>query len=70
MGGIAVVALRQGRQKKTGIQPSKEVSVTLEELSRLWAKSKETGKIQIGDLAPIWRDEIDSGRQDKQSYAF
>ena len=70
MAGIVVVALRPGRQKKTAIQPSKEVSVTLEELSRLWAKSKETGEIRIDDLAPIWREEIAPDGQDKQSYNF
>ena len=73
LGGIAVAALRLGRRKTTtAIPPSTEVSVTLEELSKLWAKSKETGEIKIDDLAPIWRDEneIDSAGQDKQSFIF
>jgi len=54
LGGVALYAF--WKRPKPPSRPT-EVSVTLEELSRLWARGQETGRIDIADLAPIWREE-------------
>ena len=42
--------------------------ISLEELSHLWAKNT-TGEIHISELAPIWREEKDSGKHN-HDYEF
>ncbi len=53
LGGIAIIALLHGREKKAAPDPPPNVAITLKELSKLWAKARETGEIRIDDLAPI-----------------
>lgn len=70
LGGIAIIALLHGREKKAAPDPPPNVAITLKELSRLWAKARETGEIRIDDLAPIWREEKKSGTKNRKSYSF
>lgn len=68
LGGIVYFAFRPRKKKKPS--PPSAVSVTLKELSKLWARGKETGEIHINDLAPIWREEKSATLQNVKDYAF
>ena len=73
LGGVATfIMLRQGRGsgKSSSAGTPPEVSVTLEELSRLWSRARETGEIKIDDLAPIWREENAIDHDKERQYVF
>ncbi len=68
--GMVLIAFFQGHRKRMTTEVSPHVSVTLEELSRIWARARETGEIRIDDLAPIWREKTDSGCRQEKTYRF
>ena len=68
--GMILIAFFQGRQRGTTPDITPNVSVTLEELSKIWAGARETGEIRIDELAPIWREQNDAGCQEEKTYLF
>ena len=67
---VVLLALRQGRrEQKTPALPVK-ISVSLKELSELWARARESGEIKIDDLAPIWREKKAAGISKRKEYRF
>ncbi len=70
LGGMILIAFILGRQRKDTFHTSANVSVTLEELSKIWARARETGEIRIDDLAPIWREQNDADCQKERTYQF
>ena len=70
LAGMILIAFFQGRQRGTTPDITPNVSVTLEELSKIWARARETGEIRIDELAPIWREQNDAGCQEEKTYLF
>jgi len=68
--GVLVTVFFQGRSRKVTPAASPAVSITLEELSKIWARARETGEIRIDDLAPIWRENSGTGEQEEKTYRF
>jgi len=44
--------------------------VTLGDLSKLWVKGRKTGELHISEIAPIWRDEKEQGKPERENYVF
>ena len=70
LAGMILLAFFQGRQRGTTSDITPNVSVTLEELSKISTRARETGEIRIDDLAPIWREQNDAGSQEEKTYRF
>ena len=66
---VLLLALWQDRQQKKTVTLPLNLSVSLDQLSRLWAMARESGKIKIDDLAPIWRDPKNTDKE-KKNYSF
>ncbi len=66
---VLLLALRQGRGKQKIVTAPLNISLSLDELSKLWAMAREKGEIKIDDLAPIWREQEDVATE-KKSYSF
>ncbi len=66
---VLLLAFRRGRRQQKMVTAPLNISLSLDQLSKLWAKAKEKGEIKIDDLAPIWCEQEDVAKE-KKSYSF